>query len=231
NLKQMGLALHNFHDVNLVFPPGLGALKDARNNSGAQMLVPVPSTLRIQSWMSRILPFVEQDSLYRNLPLSTSDPFWTSQLSSQFGVPVNGLGATTLDTYVCPSDPRGKIGFAGGNGQALGADFAAAGLTFYAGVGGTDSWANSWPRADGVLYWRSAVTIADITDGTSNTLAVGDRPPSADVGYGWWQSGDTYNFLGINPNWEYDTVQYIANTSRSPYEDNGATPCPFPAFY
>jgi prepilin-type N-terminal cleavage/methylation domain-containing protein len=231
NLKQIGLGLHNFHDVNLVFPPGLGALKDARNNSGAYITVPVPITLRVQSWMSRILPFIEQDALYRNLPLSTDTPGLSSQLSSEFGVPLNTLGATAVDTYVCPSDPRGKVGFGGGNGLALGGEFAAAGLTFYAGVGGTDSWATSWPRADGVLYWRSAVTIADITDGTSNTLAVGDRPPSSDLGYGWWQSGDTYRFLGINSNWEYDTVQYVANTRRSPYTDNGVTACAFPAFY
>jgi prepilin-type N-terminal cleavage/methylation domain-containing protein/prepilin-type processing-associated H-X9-DG protein len=233
NLKQMGLALHNFHDVNLVFPPGLGALKDARNNSGAQLQIPVPSTLRIQSWMSRILPFVEQDSLYRNLPLSMSDQAMSSQLSSQFNVPVNGLGATAVDLYVCPSDPRGKTGFGGGNGQNLGGDFAAAGLTFYAGIGGTDSYMKGWPIADGVLYWRSAVTIADIADGTSNTLAVGERPPPPDLGFGWWQSGDTYNFLGITTSWEWDTVQYVANTQPSPYSSDGpdGPPCPFPSFY
>jgi prepilin-type N-terminal cleavage/methylation domain-containing protein/prepilin-type processing-associated H-X9-DG protein len=229
NLKQMGLALHMFHDVNLVFPPGEGALKDARNNSGAQMQVPIPSNLRIQSWMSRILPFIEQDSLYKNLPLSPPN----ASFSTQYGVPVNDIGSLPVDTYVCPSDPRGKVGFGGGNPQNAGGDFAAAGLTFYAGVGGSDSWMTSWPRADGILYWRSAVTFGDITDGMSNTLAVGERPPAADLGFGWWQSGDTYNFLGITTAWEWDTVQYVANTMGSPYSTNGdgGPPCPFPAFY
>jgi len=233
NLKQIGLGLHNFHDVNLVFPPGLGALKDARNNSGANVLATVPSNLRVQSWMSRILPFIELDSLYRNLPLSTEDQGLTSQLSSQFGVPVNALGSTAVETYICPSDPRGKVGFGGGDGQNLGGEFAAAGLTFYAGIGGLDSWAMTWPRSEGVLYWRSAVTITDIADGTSNTLAVGERPPSPDLGFGWWQSGDTYNFLGIRWVWEYDTVQYVVNSQQSPYATNGPSgpPCPFPAFY
>ena len=53
-------------------------------------------------------------------------------------------------------------------------------LTSYLGVSGTDLY-----RRDGVLYANSRVRLGDITDGTSQTLLVGERPPSADLAYGW----------------------------------------------
>jgi prepilin-type processing-associated H-X9-DG protein len=42
---------------------------------------------------------------------------------------------------------------------------------------------------DGVLFQNSRVRMADIADGTSNTLMLGERPPSADLQFGWWYAG------------------------------------------
>jgi hypothetical protein len=42
---------------------------------------------------------------------------------------------------------------------------------------------------DGTLYWNSTVKFRDMTDGLSNTLVAGERPPSANLGYGWWYAG------------------------------------------
>ena len=48
------------------------------------------------------------------------------------------------------------------------------GLGSYAGSGGTDGWGEHWPRSDGILYYRSRVTVAGVRDGTSSTLLVGE---------------------------------------------------------
>jgi prepilin-type N-terminal cleavage/methylation domain-containing protein len=42
---------------------------------------------------------------------------------------------------------------------------------------------------DGTLYWNSKVKFGDITDGLSNTLVAGERPPGATLDYGWWYAG------------------------------------------
>jgi prepilin-type processing-associated H-X9-DG protein len=62
-------------------------------------------------------------------------------------------------------------------------------LTSYVGVLGTN-----YTLTDGVFFLDSAVRWADITDGTSQTLMAGERPPSTDFWYGWWYTG--YGQLG-----------------------------------
>jgi hypothetical protein len=82
--------------------------------------------------------------------------------------------ATVIPTYVCPSDGRP---FTTQVSQQSGHIVA---LTSYLGVLGKDVL-----TLDGVLFADSRTRIADITDGTSNTLLVGERPPSADYQFGW----------------------------------------------
>jgi hypothetical protein len=71
-------------------------------------------------------------------------------------------------------------------------------LASYAGILGTDLFA-----VDGVLYLDSRVRFTDVADGTGTTLAVGERPPSADFWYGWYagvgqrQTGSGDMLLGV----------------------------------
>jgi prepilin-type N-terminal cleavage/methylation domain-containing protein/prepilin-type processing-associated H-X9-DG protein len=239
NLKQLGLALHNFHDAHNRLPPGLGSLEDkwtinpwTQDNSYAtQPSPPTPGAmwLRDQTWLVRILPFIEQDSMYNGMSLN---PQWPgAQLA--FNIPETQNGSLPVAMFTCPSDPRG-----GNLISQNGAQYRPQALTWYAGVGGVDSGSPMWPLSSGLLYWRSRLSLNDISDGTSNTLAVGERPPGATSNpnnyNGWWQSLDTFNFLtSSGPGWELDTIQYVQNTVPSPILSNTVTgkQCVFPSLY
>ena len=162
SLKQIGLALHSYHDINGRFPPAI-----AEATSGARV------KWQWVSWMARILPYVEQPGLYRDMEEafagqgSAQDPFRNP--------PHRGL-AYVVPLFRCPADDRQYVAtYAGGLTVAF---------TGYLGVSGTNL-----RTYDGILHWNSLVRIADIPDGTSNTLAVGERPPSWDLVFGWWYAG------------------------------------------
>jgi len=88
------------------------------------------------------------------------------------------------------------------------------GFTFYLGVEGTNYLAN-----DGVLYLNSHTRMADVTDGLSNTLLAGERPPSPDESLGWWyagwgqaQSGSLDVVLGVR---EFNSVDTVLRQERN----------------
>ncbi|HEY1376440.1 MAG TPA: DUF1559 domain-containing protein, partial [Gemmataceae bacterium] len=219
---QIGLALHNYHDALLTFPPGLGAQGDSRavtpsSFSGAT----VPATLRVRTWTHALLPYIEQDGLYKQLPLDSIN----IAASATYGIPTDkNPSGIPVAMYLCPADPLGPRTF-----PAAGTDTAQS-YTDYAGVGGIDSWSNNWPLAEGMLYYRSKVRIADVADGTSNTLFVGERPAPATVPvYGWWMSWHAVGSVG-GGQWEYDTIQYMANSRESHSQfatDAAGIACPF----
>ena len=73
NLKQLALSLHNYHDVHKKFPPGSSAYS---GNGGGFSLVGGVGSLD-QSWITRILPFVEQTAIGDQIDMRSSDTLWT----------------------------------------------------------------------------------------------------------------------------------------------------------
>jgi prepilin-type processing-associated H-X9-DG protein len=130
--------------------------------------------------MAQIMPFVEQDNAYRQAKAfaSSGGSNWYSWY--------NPMCSLKQKVFTCPADARGQQVYPGPpNGIA---DQA---LTDYLGNSGTTS-----TSFDGVLYQNSKIYLPTITDGTSNTLLVGERPPSNDLDFGWWLAAYGYDGRG-----------------------------------
>jgi prepilin-type N-terminal cleavage/methylation domain-containing protein/prepilin-type processing-associated H-X9-DG protein len=157
NLKQIGIALHLYHDANQAFPQAY----NRSNPTGS------PVNAMNKSWMTLILSYVDQDSLY------------------QQGAAVYQSGVVKI--YGCPLDPRME-------GRGAFSSLVPGGYTEYLAVDGSQNGSPNGSNVlilptDGVMYGSSRTKITDITDGASNTVMVGERPPDASTGWGWWMWG------------------------------------------
>ncbi|MBN9119565.1 MAG: DUF1559 domain-containing protein [Planctomycetes bacterium] len=158
NLKQIGLALHNYHDQNQMFPPG-GSSDVAPWGAGGGWG---------SSWMVYILPHLEQGPLYSLWDLKNGNSGYTNANNRALS---NNL---TLKGYKCPSSTLPVI--MGNN--VMTADYACiAGADSGLITGYTETRVancNSGGRcgAGGVLYGGSKEKFTSITDGTSNTMLV-----------------------------------------------------------
>ncbi|HQR41154.1 MAG TPA: DUF1559 domain-containing protein [Gemmatales bacterium] len=126
--------------------------------------VPYPSL----GWQARLLPYLEQESAWRQIEQAYR------QDRLPFNNPPHEYFSRPMRLFGCPADERVHE-----PQYARGRYFVA--LTSYVGVLGS-----SWDKPDGCLYLNSRVKLTDIHDGTSNTIVVGERPPSPDFWYGWW---------------------------------------------
>jgi prepilin-type N-terminal cleavage/methylation domain-containing protein/prepilin-type processing-associated H-X9-DG protein len=149
NLKQIGLGLHNYHGVHLRFPPGYVSAVAADNSD----LGPG------WGWAAHLLPFLEQDNLHKQI-----------NFSADIGAAVNAAPrARMLAIFRCPSDPASLDTFVAANTSV---DIA---FASYVGMFGTPEITDDPSAGNGMFFRNSKIRFADITDGTSNTLAIGER--------------------------------------------------------
>jgi prepilin-type N-terminal cleavage/methylation domain-containing protein/prepilin-type processing-associated H-X9-DG protein len=141
NLKQIGLALHSYHDSQHSFPPS----RDSLGNSGH----------------SRLLPYLEQDALYKSI-----------NFNARYDDPTNAVPlGTTVNVFLCPSDVNAPIpaGLAGNNYRAN------EGTSLAFGYGPDETQNASLPPPNGPFFENSKYRMADILDGTSNTAAFSEH--------------------------------------------------------
>ncbi len=177
NLKQLGLALHNYHDIHLMFPPGF--IADGPGTAVAH------DGLSGIGWGALLLPQLEQTNLWNQFDANVS-----------IADPVNDeFRRNPLSVFRCPSDPQPdswEIEDESMPGTVL-ADLP---IANYIGVFGTveldgcENAAGTAPVAangqcvsDGSLYHNSSVRLRDFTDGTSSTFVVGERLTNIDLGW------------------------------------------------
>jgi prepilin-type processing-associated H-X9-DG protein/prepilin-type N-terminal cleavage/methylation domain-containing protein len=167
NLKQIGLALLNYHDTYGALPAGyVSAFDKVGNDLGPGW-----------GWAAAILPQMEQAPIYNvirfDLPIE-------SQL--------NTVRLANIPSYLCPSDTV-KTSWEAMSRDALGNPIALiceVAPSNYVGMFGTSE---PGVDGDGLFFRNSAVRIADITDGTSHTIAVGER--SHQLGEATWAGSVT----------------------------------------
>jgi prepilin-type N-terminal cleavage/methylation domain-containing protein/prepilin-type processing-associated H-X9-DG protein len=207
NLKQIGVAMHNYLTTYDQFPWGQNAIQDQ---------------LRC-AWTAHIFPFIE-------LPWAANVVNNPSNVSNATQIYVQNSAVSQsmpVKTFVCPSDGQETILLGG----------STYGATSYLGVNATNTdQRDTWNiHVDGVMvysvhytdgstriaYSRSApTTVASIVDGTSNTVMVGERPP-VNHSCGAWAYAEVDSSLGL-PN----STQWCASSDAN----GGACPSGFQYF-
>jgi prepilin-type N-terminal cleavage/methylation domain-containing protein/prepilin-type processing-associated H-X9-DG protein len=210
NCKQLGLAMANYESANLSFPLG------GFHGSGGGDPGWAPCNGRHEhSFFISMLPFYEQQNVYNA---------WNFNIHYSFAAN-STLWGYEINTLHCPSDPSVEVASVDltGNGGNICNDNggttcpnAVIAHPSYRGSAGTAYYVSRYSepncdpnfstglsRADGMLYFFSNVKIGDITDGTSNTFAIGELAygvlgsidPGGRTDWSWWTSGNNADTL------------------------------------
>ena len=208
NLKQIGLAMHNYHDVHQMFPINTSFTHD------------VGPLSRTHSWLQGILPQIEQSALAELIDPSLS--IQASRIVADRGIPL----------FQCPTDTHdGRK-----NLRADVPDDWVLGVTNYKAVGGSNWGVGNFVRSEtsgrfanstdglnegnGVIcpgYLHPVVTrFRDITDGTSNTFAVGETVAGWTKWAWWFSFNGSTGTCAIPLNYKPDGVSYEDNITDWP---------------
>jgi prepilin-type N-terminal cleavage/methylation domain-containing protein len=199
NIRQQVLGLHNYESANKAFPPAhciaqhwWGGPFNVDEPPGGSAANGYPRKGPFWSWTMRIAPFIEQDNLFSLVNWSASNAGWPWWQLTNPNAPVSANNPTissySCEVFVCPSDQRGDKKWDDGAGhQAF--------VTSYLGVSGRDSYKDTGGQ-DGVLYVNSNVDFGAISDGSSNTVMVGERSAAENLLYGWAWAGAGDNVQG-----------------------------------
>jgi prepilin-type N-terminal cleavage/methylation domain-containing protein/prepilin-type processing-associated H-X9-DG protein len=191
NMKQIGLAIHNYHDTTGTFPRNQNPNVYGYDINGQSW-----------SWLAEILPYVEQDNLYHltasatGTSLSSTRPTRPTFAQSMTTTAGTNIYSTQIKTYLCPSDgsstnPRtdraNTPGYAAGNTNYRGVSGSNWCWGNYYNLG-TNGDCNGLDNGDGVFFRADENFpngFAAVSDGLSNTFFVGEDVPERNQHCGW----------------------------------------------
>jgi len=203
NLKQLGVAIHGYHDTFGTLPYDCspeGANSGTWGMGGTNW-----------SWIAHILPNIEQGNLYQQISnlgggnidavtLSTAASYISTQIKT-LQCPSDG-SVTTASFMTNRADLSGSIGLTSYKGVS-GANWA---WTFgVAGTGRTNGDTNGLANGDGIFFrgdGNKRVRLTDISDGTSNTFMVGEDIPQFNQWCSWPYSNNAVGTCAVPPNYQ-----------------------------
>ncbi|QEH32513.1 ECF RNA polymerase sigma factor SigE [Aquisphaera giovannonii] len=206
NLKQIGLALHNYHSAFDVFPPGYVSAVDKTVTDPCDQDAENASSVDLGpgwAWGSMILAQMEQQNAYNAINFNLSVAYKANDTCSTLVLSVylcpSDDGPPVVPVFADPPDPNDPGTYSGTNVV----DYVSRGN--YVGMWGIgEICAGSAPTdapnvgsigtPAGIFHRNSATRIAAITDGTSNTIAVGER--SHNLSYVTWTARSIGGWLG-----------------------------------
>jgi prepilin-type N-terminal cleavage/methylation domain-containing protein len=163
NLREIGLALHAYHGAHGAFPIGC-----------VEKRIPGKPAARQLAWSAHLLSQLEQQSLWRKVDFSA--PYDSSANAS--------AASTVVSVYLCPSTTRLAPGRDGDEVSNVAGSYLAAAIDY----GGVYGAAQISPTGNGVMVFDRAVSLREVTDGSSHTLAIVE-----DAGRGWGMDGEWIN--------------------------------------
>ncbi len=181
NLKQMGLALHNYHDVHRAFPPGY-----IRSHG--------------TGWSAFLLPYLDQAPLYNTLVWG--DP-WTDGVTGAKNANETAC-STFLDVFRCPSASIPEHEMEDNIEDRVPCTYIACASGTETNDSGAGAAGYDDPDEDGTFMENVSIRLRDVTDGSSNTIGIGETLHSLSDGRDHWYIGsvditansDNSEFLG-----------------------------------
>lgn len=215
NLKQLGVALHNYHDAHQKFPYG-HATENGVN-------APVNTTAygdgtfwyhRRQNWFQLTLPYLEQAALYAAYEADRTQ--YIHAIASSTDPVINRIARTPVPTMSCPSDGSAPGVGASGSTTSFQGSYAvcAGGVTWVNGVAATAPLDMTAGDTGGYFFRDSKTRITDAIDGSSNTLLASEGIIRGNPGTATW--GELGGYWGGAPH-----GSYAFSTFEAP---NGPTP-------
>jgi len=203
NMRQLGLAAMNYESAHQYLPPGWitqdGVTPIAEPGWG---------------WSAQLLPYLEAQNLYEQIDLNVAidDPMHESVLE------------TPLPIFMCPSDPAPRLvnldihiehghpsPLVGPMPQTHNHDHLLAGRSNYSGVFGSNEIEDDPAAGNGMFFANRRIRLADVTDGLSNTLMIGER--RNDVA--------TISWVGVVPWIDEPAARIVGAADHTPNHPDG----------